>query len=164
MRRWLIILFTFFCFGLSELSAQPQLALLKNDRIVTRFTEGEYIRFQRKGESDYIRAMITGIHPGYFMLGVDTIYHYEVAKVDVSKKTLTGFKVAPIGKGLMIGGASLFLIDAFNTTVIQNQSYSLDTSVARVGFILIGTGALMQLVNNNYFKTGRKKKLASLNL
>lgn len=163
MIRWLILCI-FLWAGLIELSAQPQLALLKKDRIITRFNEGEYIRFQRRGESDFIRAIITGIHPGYFMLGVDTIYHYEVVKVDVRKKLLAGFKVAPIGKGLMIAGASLFLIDAFNTTVIQGESYSLDKSVARGGFILIGVGALMQVVNNNYFKTGRKKKLASLNL
>lgn len=146
------------------LLAQPQLALIKKNHVVSRFGEGEYIRFQKKGSDEFIRALITGIHPGFFMLGGDTIYHYEVAKIDVSRKTVTNFKVSSIGKALIVAGISLMAIDAFNTLVIRENDYKLDAGVGVASAALIGTGCMLQIVNNNYFVVGRKRKLASLHL
>ncbi|HNP07082.1 MAG TPA: hypothetical protein PKN99_05625 [Cyclobacteriaceae bacterium] len=162
--RHFIIVGLIFILGSNSLCAQPQLALLKKDGIITRFEEGEYIRFQRKGSDDFIRAIITGIHPGYFMLGEDTIYHYEVTKVDIRSKTTTSFKVASIGKALILAGVSLIFIDVFNTVVIQDRSYKVEKGVGSASLALVGVGGLMQIVNNNYFRVGRKRKLASLNL
>ncbi|MFZ1809178.1 MAG: hypothetical protein WAU36_18235 [Cyclobacteriaceae bacterium] len=159
-----IVIWLLFFHGWSGLSAQPQLALLKKDGIITRFKEGEYIRFQRKGSDDFIRAVITGIHPGYFMLGEDTIYHYQVDRVDIKHKTITGFKVASIGKALILAGVSLVVIDMFNTLVIRDTSYEMEAGVAKASISLVGVGGLLQVFNNNYFKIGRKRKLASLNL
>ncbi len=164
LTRFDIIVFVLLLTFSNNLFAQPQLALLKNDHIITRFEEGEYIRFQRKGDESFISAIIVGIHPGYFLVGQDTIWTYDVAKVDVRKKTLTNFKLAPIGKGLMIAGASLFAIHIFNTIVIRNNDLSIDDAVIRGGSILIGTGGIMQIFNNNYFNPGRKRKIATLNL
>jgi len=161
LRFPLLVLLAFCSLGLC---AQPQLALLKNDHIITRFEEGEYIRFQRKGDNAYIRAVIIGIHPGYFIVGEDTVYTYDVKKVDVRKKTLTNFKVASIGKGLMTAGAGLILIDLFNTTVIRDEPYKIDNRVTRASLVLIGVGALMQIVNNDYFVPDAKRKIATLNL
>lgn len=146
------------------LLAQPQLTLLKKDRVITRFKEGEYIRFQRKGNHEFIRAMITGIYPGYFMLGEDTIYHHEVAKIDISHKTITSFKIASAGKALILAGVSLIVIDAFNTVIIQDRTYKVERGVGTASLTLVGVGALLQIFNNNYFKIGPRRKLASLNL
>lgn len=162
MRIELILLVLLLSGG--DLMAQPQLALLRKDHVITRFKEGEQIRFKRKEEKGFTKALITGIYSGYFMLGEDTIYHHEIAKIDVSKKTITSFKVSPMGKGLIIAGVSLLLIDVFNTTAIQHDSYQLTDGVRNASLILVGLGTLAQVVNNNYFKPGRRKKLASLNL
>lgn len=162
--RYFIIVGLILILGLNSVYAQPQLALLKKDGIITRYEEGEYIRFQRKGSDGFIRAIITGIHPGYFMLGEDTIYHYEVTKVDIRSKTTTSFKVASIGKALILAGVSLIVIDAFNTVIIHDRSYEVEKGVGRASLTLVGVGGLMQIVNNNYFRVGRKRKLASLNL
>ncbi len=161
--RFIVILLIFF-HGWGFLSAQPQLALIKKDQVISRFKEGEYIRFQRKGSDDFIRAVITGIHPGYFMLGEDTIYHYQVSRVDVRGKIIPGFKVASIGKALILAGVSLVAIDVFNTLVIQDTSYEMDKGVATASISLVSAGGLLQVFNNNYFVIGRKRKLASLNL
>lgn len=98
------------------------------------------------------------------MLGEDTIYHYEVTKVDIRSKTTTSFKVASIGKALILAGVSLIVIDAFNTVIIHDRSYEVEKGVGRASLTLVGVGGLMQIVNNNYFRVGRKRKLASLNL
>lgn len=146
------------------LPAQPQLALIKKDRIITHFDEGEYIRFKKKGDNEFTRAIIIGIHPGFIKLGTDTIYHYEIDKVDLRGKIVTNFKVASLGKGLMIAGVSLILIDVFNTLVIRDRAYEADSGVVTTAIVLTGVGAFTQIVNNNYFKVGRRKKVASLNL
>ncbi len=155
------MLISFLC---GSLLAQPQLVLLKKDRVITRFEEGEYIRFQRKDDGGFIRALIVGIHSGYFIVSTDTIYTYNIARIDLRKKVTTNIKGASIGKGLITAGVALALIDLFNTVVIRDEPFGIDNRVAGVSVGLIGVGGLMQLVNNNFFKIGRHKKVATLNL
>ncbi|GAB1445196.1 hypothetical protein MASR2M41_08650 [Flammeovirgaceae bacterium] len=145
------------------LLAQSQLALFKNDQVITRYKEGEYIRFQKKDSNAFTRAIITGIYPGYFMLGKDTIHHYEVAKIDVRSKSVSSFNTASAGKALIVAGASLIAIDAFNTLVVQDRPYKIERGVRTASFTLIGVGGLMQVFNNKYFKIGPKRKVATLN-
>lgn len=152
----------FFLGCLTSVLAQNKLVLLKKDRVVYRFEEGEYIRFKRKDEEGFRRGVITGIHPNFFRIETDTTYTYDIAKIDLRGKNYTGFKIAPIGRGIIFAGVGLFLIDIFNTTVILDDSYTVDNSVTPVALAFIGTGALMQLVNNNYFKVGRRKKVATM--
>ncbi|MEQ9414218.1 MAG: hypothetical protein RIF39_10325 [Cyclobacteriaceae bacterium] len=162
--RSIVIGLIFFLVGWVDLSAQPQLTLLKKDQVINRFKEGEYIRFQRKGSDEFIRAVITGIHPGYFMVSEDTIYHFQVSRVDIRGRTIPGFKVASIGKALILAGVSLVAIDVFNTLVIRDTYYEIEKGVATASIGLVTTGGLLQVFNNNYFKIGRNRKLASLNL
>ena len=163
MHKFLIgILFALPC--AQCVKGQGQLTLLKENKIITRFEEGEYIRFKRKGDEGFIRAIIIGIHPGFFIVGKDTIFTYDVEKVDVSKKILGNYKISSLGKGLLQAGAFLLLIDLFNQTLILDKKYNIENPATTAAFGLIGTGAIMQVVNNDYFKAGRRKKLTTLNL
>ncbi|MCB0488554.1 MAG: hypothetical protein R2820_10155 [Cyclobacteriaceae bacterium] len=157
-----LLVFVYLLVSLSSL-AQPQLALLKKDRIITRFEEGEQIRFKRKGDDGYSLALIQGIHPGFIIVANDTVFTYDIEVVDVRKKKLTSFKVSSIGKGLMIAGAGLFLVDFFNTTVIINSDYELKNSAWRGSAVLLGLGTFMQFVNNDFFRQYRHRKIATLN-
>ena len=150
--------------SIHNLGAQPQIALLKHDKIITKYEEGEYIRFQRKGDDGFIRAIITGIHPGFFIVGADSIYSYEVAKVDIRKKSQRNYKVSVIGLKIIEAGVLLFAADLFNTTVIQDRTYRWNDSAANTSMIIIGAGALMQVVNNDIFKINHKRKLVTVNL
>ena len=146
----------------SQARAQHRVLLFKKDRIVTSFKEGEYIRLAKQGEGGYRRGLITGIYPNYFMMGIDTTYVYDIAKVDLKGKTITGFKISSFGKGIIIAGVSLFLIDLFNKTVVMGKSYELDSGVTNTSIILAGSGLLMQFVNNDRFKVGRRRKVITL--
>ena len=55
-------------------------------------------------------------------------------------------------------------IDVFNTLVIRDTSYEMEKGVATASVGMVSVGGLLQIFNNNYFKIGRKRKLASLNL
>jgi hypothetical protein len=148
---------------IQQVGAQRQLALLKGDKIITKYGEGEYIRFQRKGEDGFIHAIITGIHPGYFMVGRDSVFTYDVARIDIRKKSQRNYKVSAIGSRFMQAGVLLLVADVFNTIVIMDRKY-LWNDASNASLVIIGVGGLMQFINNNSFKLNHRRKLATLNL
>lgn len=148
---------------IQQVEAQRQLALLKGDKIITKYGEGEYIRFQRKGEEGYIHAVITGIYPGYFLLRTDTVFTYEVASVDIRKKSQRNYKGSLIGSRIIQAGVLLMVADVFNTIVIMDNKYRWNEA-SNVSLIIIGVGTLLQFVNNDKFKINHRRKLATLNL
>ena len=136
-------------------NAQKQLALVKQNKIIVRITEGEFIRFKRKDRDHFTRGFIGGIHQDYFRIGEDTTYLYEVAAIDLRNRPNSGFKVRQTGIMLIVTGVAVVLIDAFN-------SHSVDSGVATVSGSLIATGIFMQFVNNDIFKIGRKKRIITM--
>lgn len=156
-------LFVFLLLLSFPLHSQPKLTLFKKDRVITTFEEGEYIRFRIKGDQNYSRALIQGIHPGFIIVADDTVHTYDIEIVDVRKKKLTSFKLSSMGKGLMLAGAGLFLVDLFNTTVIIDSDYNVEDSAWRGSAVLLGLGTLMQFVNNDYFRPKRHNRIATLN-
>lgn len=148
----------------SGVYAQPKLVLLKNNTIITRFEEGENIRFKRRADKDFSKSIIQGIHSGFLILGEDTINFYDIEKIDIRKKPLTTFKTSVMGKTLIVAGASLFIVDYFNQRVIQGNDFRSNDAVVRGGLILIGVGGILQFLNNNYFRIHGRRKIAAINL
>lgn len=134
---------------------QKQLVLVKQNKIIVRITEGEFIRFKRKDQNHFTRGFIGGIHQDYFRIGEDTTYLYDVAAIDLRNRPNSGFKVRQTGIMLIVTGVAVVLIEAFN-------SHNVDSGVATVSGTLIATGIFMQFVNNDIFKIGRKKRIITM--
>ncbi len=139
-------------------SSQYRLVLLKRDNTIVSFKEGDYIRFKRKDRNHFTRGFIAGIHQDYFRIGEDTTYVHQLQKVDLTDLPNSGFRTASIGKGFIAAGLMFFIGDLVNTTLVQNEEYTVHTGVLVACSALVGTGVLMQFVNNDYFVLGRKKK------
>lgn len=138
-------------------SAQPQLTLFHRNRVVTRFNEGDLIRFQRKDRSvrqGYVYAFSPGM---IVLLGDDTTYLSQIRWIDLRHVPNTNFKTASSGKKLIIAGAMLLLVDYFN-----NTPHSLDPDFTRAAAWMAGTGFLLQVVNNNKFRPGRHRRMGVL--
>jgi len=136
---------------------QRQLVLVKENKIVSRFSEGDQMRFKRKDRDFFQAGTITGIYREYFKMGEhDTTWLYQVKAIDLRGHSHSGFKTAESGAKLILAGVLLILIDALNS---QNGFNGVDTGMIVVSSTLVGTGILMQFVNNNVFKIGRKKKV-----
>src|SRR5262245_41494428 len=104
---------------MGEVHSQPRLVLTKRSKLMASFYEGDRIRFQRKGEDDFTNGVITGIHRDFIKLGeYDTIYWYEIKKVDVRDRPNMGFVTAGKGRVLIAAGVILLLADVLN----PNQS------------------------------------------
>lgn len=147
------------CLGSLSGYAQPHLVLLKGDKIVTQFLEGDPIRFKRKDRDHFTSGLIGGLTKDYLRIGQDTTYLHLLEKIDLSDRENTGLQTRLIGSTLIVAGGVLFLGDLINETVVNDQPYSANAGVLAVSGALIGTGALIQLLNDFYFKPGRRKKM-----
>lgn len=140
-----------------EVAGQPQLTLFKGNRVVTRFNEGDLIRFQRKDRS-VRQGYIYGLSAGTIvLLGDDTTYLSQIRWIDLRHVSNTNFKTASSGKTLIIAGALLLLIDYFN-----NAPHELDPDFVRAASWMAGTGLVLQVINNNKFRPGRHRRMGVL--
>lgn len=156
-----IILFFFVgCFTPGK--AQPKLQLLKGDKRIVYFKEGDYIRFKRKDRDHFTVGIIGGLTNDYFRIKEDTTYLYQLQKIDLSGGENTGFKTRAIGVGLMTAGLILFFGDMINETVVNDNTYTANAGVTTVSAVLVGSGLLMQFINNDNFVIGRRKKVVVL--
>jgi len=151
----IILLFGMFQFGW----AQPRLVLLKGDKTIFSFHEGDHIRFKRKDRDHFTAGYLNGLHRDFFRIGEDTTYVYQLEMVDMRGRPNSGFQTQLFGATFIVAGTLLFLGDLFNQTVVSDETYEASTGVIAVSASLIGTGVLMQFVNNNNFKFGRRKKV-----
>ena len=136
--------------------SQGRLVLLKENKIITRFLEGDRIRFKRKDRDFYSNGIITGIRHNYFKLGdEDTTYLHQIQSIDMHGHSNSGFKTADTGIKLMMAGVLLLLVDLLN----PSNGSQVDDGLIVVSSALFGSGAVMVFVNNSYFKIGRKKKV-----
>lgn len=136
----------------SSAQSQKQLVLVKKNKVIVRISEGESIRFKRKGQDHFTKGIIEGIQSESFRIGEDTTFLYDVAAVDLRGRPNGNFKVRQAGVMLILTGTALILIDAVN-------SGQVGSGIAGVSGAFITTGIFMLFVNNDIFKVGRKKKV-----
>ncbi|MBX2964351.1 MAG: hypothetical protein KF687_17715 [Cyclobacteriaceae bacterium] len=153
-----VILFCFLSAGIFSVEAQQRLVMLKGNKIITSFYEGDYIRFKRKDRDHFTVGLIGGLTLDYFRTGQDTTYLYQLEKVDLSEREKGGFQTRQIGAMLIVSGVVLFLGDMVNETLVNDRPYTVDNGVLAVSVAMVGTGALMQFLNNDNFVFGRRKK------
>ena len=142
-----------------ESFSQYKLFLIKKNAVVARFEEGEFIRFQWKNSKHFSSGVITGIHRDFFKVGNDdTIYVHQIRKIDLRNHSSTNFHTAASGVLLMAAGAGLFILDL----VQLNPNHDVHPGIVTVSCAFVGVGLIAQFVNNNFFKVGRRKKIAIL--
>ena len=139
--------------------AQPRMVLLKGDKTIFAFTEGDHIRFKRKDRTHFTTGYLNGLTRDYFRIGEDTTYIHQLELIDLQGRPNSGFRTQFIGANFIAAGTILFLGDLINQTVVSDQTYELSRGVILVSAALVGSGVLMQFLNNNNFKFGRRKRV-----
>jgi hypothetical protein len=152
-----LVIFIFLSASLSS-TAQYRLMLLKKDKTIISFREGDYIRFKRSDKDHFTRGFIGGIYEGSFRIGEDTTFLHQLEKIDLTNLPNSGFRTSAMGRGFILTGLVLFLGDWLNTTVVQDEKYTAHSGVIVTSSVLVAAGTTMQVVNNDYFVLGRKKK------
>ncbi|MCU0399205.1 MAG: hypothetical protein MUC73_14025 [Cyclobacteriaceae bacterium] len=141
---------------------QPRLAVIKGDKRITYFKEGDLIRFKRSDRDHFTKGFIGGLTQDYLRIQDDTTFISQIEKIDLSGGENTGFKTRIIGGTFILAGSLLFVGDLINETVVNDNEYKADAAVITVSAVLISTGVIMQFVNNDIFKIGRRKRIVVL--
>ena len=149
------------CLMLTELRAQPHLALLRHDEVMYTLHPGDRIKFKSKTSNRPRSGTISGIYRDYITLAnKDTVYISHIRKIDVSNLPAQGFHVKSAGTKLMLAGAILFIADRAS----QSNEGGDATGVTVASAALFGTGLLIWIVYNDYFRVGRKKRVVARGL
>jgi hypothetical protein len=139
-----------------NLSAQKQLVILKKEKVIHRFYGGDEIIFTLKSDKkDKISSYVNNVMDTAFEAHDVIIPFYKVERIYIKKKTFWH----DAGMKFIVAGVGYFLIDQFNTAVIQNEDASLNQNVLIASTALVGAGASMLLLQKKYTKIGGRYRL-----
>jgi len=128
--------------------AQKQLILLRNDHVVGRFTEGEYLRVVMKDGSKR-EGVIIELLEFSAVTSNDTVPYNKIDKVGIPKDQRRG--IAPLLGGLMMAvGVTFIGVDALNSATGHTAKGGIDPQIAKTSAVLIAAGSLLMFIKPKY--------------
>jgi len=121
---------------------------------------GDKIILRLKGEDYEIRDEISNISDSLlflsdFFIPINSILYVKTVHTK-------GFLSPSNGPKIMIAGATLFVFDVLNQTLIQNNSYQFNKGITIASASLIGFGGLLMTFKYRKFKPGKNKRIRTL--
>jgi hypothetical protein len=144
-----VILLSFCLWGCTiSVIGQHQLVLIKKEKVLQRYSEGDRIRYQLNGSNDINRRLILGIYDSLIRTDRDTISVFKIQRVYFDHVTAYN----KLGSVLVVGGAGLFIIDQFNTLVVRGDDFSVDDDLTVISASAVLAGLPLMLVKKKYHK------------
>lgn len=164
MRLYIISVLTIILFFQSNKAiSQKYLLLRKVGRpYIITYNEGDYIRFKLKGERFFTKALIQGFEKGHIQFHYFRIKLDEIAEVDVSDKNFTVFSYRSGPGKLVTAGVGYLVLDQFNQTAIQGESFGISSQTAIVATSLTASGFLLKAIQKKRFKMKNKKHIMEI--
>ena len=132
---------------------QPQLVLLKGERVLKRFYSGDDFVFRVKGSNTIRRTYINNLSDTSVVTHRDTVPFHRIDRVYFKQSKFYN----TIGACLVIGGSAFFLIDQLN-----HGSEGLDGSVTRASATFVVLGLPMMLIKKKSQRLNHKHKLRTV--
>lgn len=132
-----------------SLHAQKQLVLVKRDRVLGRYFEGDYIRLILKNGLRK-EGRIIELAEFSMITSNDTVQFNAIKKVKKPKGQRGGVMTG-IGGFFFVGGIFYIGIDQINSALGYNPP-GLDPSVLKTSLILCTTGAILILMRPHYHR------------
>ncbi|MBT1696287.1 hypothetical protein KK083_05335 [Fulvivirgaceae bacterium PWU4] len=139
-------------------TAQKQLVLLKNEKVVLRLYPGDEFVFKLKNERTVKTSYINNLFENGVKIHRDTIPYYRIERIYFKRSTFAN----RIGSAMVVLGTGLFLIDQLNVTVIQGEEPSLDNWVSTVSLSALGVGLPMMLIKKKSQRINYKYRLLTV--
>ena len=138
-----------FCF------AQKQLVLLKRENVVLRLYPGDEIILKLKNSKRVLTSYVNNIADTAVVIHLDTIPFHKIDRIYFRQSKFYNV----IGGVLVIGGAGLFLIDQFNSIVVQGEKPRIDGWVTDISVPSIAVGLPLMLIKKKSQRIGYKYRL-----
>ena len=128
---------------------------MKGEKVLHRFLPGDYIYVKVKNDPIRYHTYINNILDDAVVLGEDTISYRRI------ERTYTGQGKfwSGLGKVMVQAGVALFIIDQFNSVVVQGNKATLDDGIAKVSIGLVAVGLPLWLIKKDGEPVGVKYKL-----
>lgn len=144
MKFFVICLFVLSLAALREAYAQKQLVLLKGQKVLLRWYPGDEIELKMRGNEDRIYSYVNNLYDTAVLAHETLIPFSKIERiyfVHPEPKLLN-----KIGTALVIAGVGYFLIDQFNTVIVQGEDLAIDENVATTSAIMVAAGLPMMLI------------------
>lgn len=141
--------------------AQKQVVVMKKDRVIQRYNQGDFIRYSTGKPKNFKYDQIVELTDTTIITRNDTIPYYKVKLIDTQGELQSGITLRKIGYFSIVAGVILPLADLINVELVQDHesSYSLDRGVGITSAALITTGAALLLIKKPYLKLQFKNRL-----
>lgn len=139
-------------------TAQPQLVLIKNDEVQVRYREGDDISYKRKNGKK-LSGFIVEINDTTIITSNDTVATHQMEKLYFTK----GNFMNVAGTFLVVAGAGILILDQFNTVVVDGESPSMDSNVAKISITSLAIGLPMMFIKKRSHRVGFKQRLRIVN-
>lgn len=139
--------------------AQKQLVLLKGEKVLLRLRYGDEIVFRVKGSKTVRESYVNNLFDTAVMAHKDIIPFHKIDRVYFKRSNLTNV----VGGILLIGGAGYFVIDQFNTVVVQGHEASLDDNVTRTSVSMVAVGLPLFLIRKKSQRIRGRYRLFTAN-
>jgi len=150
-----ILLFILLVSGTHLGLAQKQLLLLNREKVILRLNPGDEFIISLKGDKRKLNSYINNLFDTAVMVHKTLIPFHKIDKIYFKHSAF----VNRFGKLLVFGGVAYFLIDQFNTVIVQGDKASLDEDVTAVSVGMVAVGLPMMLIKKRYQRVGRKYRL-----
>jgi hypothetical protein len=135
--------------------AQKQLILLNREKVILRLNPGDEFIISLKGDKHKLNSYINNLFDTAVLVHRTLVPFYKIDKIYFKHSAF----VNRFGKLLVFGGVAYFLIDQFNTVIVQGHEASLDEDVTAVSAGMVAVGLPMMLIKKRYQRVGRKYRL-----
>lgn len=134
---------------------QKQMVLLKREKVLLRLYYGDDFNYRLKGSKTLRYSYVNNLYDTAVVAHKDVV---PLSKIDRIYFTHSSFGNR-LGTFLVIGGVGYFLIDQFNTVIVQGEEASIDENVATTSAVLVGVGLPLMLIKKKSQKIGGKYRL-----
>lgn len=128
------------------------------------FKSGDKIRYQLKTDDHFRRDHIISVSDSGFQFHYYQVLFRDIAKVDIKGKRWGNFSWDKIGLIVQIAGVGYIVIDTFNRTVVQGNSFEFDEAVWITGGAMFLAGTAMRFAQPKRIKLGGRYRFRYLNL
>jgi hypothetical protein len=135
--------------------SQKQLVLLKREDVLLRLFPGDEFIYKLKGSNAVRNTYVNNLADTAVVTHRDTVPFHRIESIYFEQRKLYN----TVGKGLVVFGVGLFLIDQFNMVIVHGQSPSLDSRVTTLSLTSLAVGLPLALVKKKSQKIKRPYRL-----
>lgn len=125
-----------------DLFGQKQLVLLKKEKVVLRLYPGDEIILKVKGSDSKMTSYVNNLFDTAVMVHQTIVPFHKIDRLYFRHSSFAN----RIGGMLVVGGVGYFLIDQFNTIVVQGEDATWNKNVGNVSIAMVGIGLPLWLI------------------